>query len=134
MIRRHLLAAFAIALAGTTATVALAADGAVSVYTAHKAEIIERLIPEFEKATGLKAEIVKAGSGDIINRVKAEAANPQADVIWSIGGSLLEANQDLLEPYGQYFWRAVVIRLTCTNGAPICALPVTSAGARSTWR
>ncbi|MEZ5824321.1 MAG: extracellular solute-binding protein [Geminicoccaceae bacterium] len=99
MIGRNLVAAFAAVLAGTTATVALAADGAVSIYTAHKAEIIERLIPEFEKATGLKAEIVKAGSGDIINRVKAEAANPQADVIWSIGGSLLEANQDLLEPY-----------------------------------
>ena len=46
---------------------AMAQDGRVSVYTAHKAEIIERLIPEFEKATGLTADIVKAGSGDIIN-------------------------------------------------------------------
>ena len=78
---------------------ATAQDGRVSVYTAHKAEIIERLIPEFEKATGLTADIVKAGSGDIINRVRAESANPQADVIWSIGAELLEANGDLLEAY-----------------------------------
>lgn len=99
MIRRHFFAALVTAALAGTSSIALAQEGAVSIYTAHKAEIIERLIPEFEAATGLKAEIVKAGSGDIINRVKAEAANPQADVIWSIGGSLLEANQDLLEPY-----------------------------------
>jgi iron(III) transport system substrate-binding protein len=85
-------------LLGTTG-VAMAQQGRVSVYTAHKAEIVERLIPDFEKQTGIKADIVKAGSGDIINRVRAEAANPQADVIWSIGAELLEANSDLLEAY-----------------------------------
>jgi iron(III) transport system substrate-binding protein len=90
-------AAVAALLGGTIGTAA--AQGRVSVYTAHKAEIIERLIPEFEKATGLTADIVKAGSGDIINRVRAESANPQADVIWSIGAELLEANGDLLEAY-----------------------------------
>ncbi len=89
--------AVATLLLGTTG-MAIAQDR-VSVYTAHKAEIVERLIPEFEKQTGIKADIVKAGSGDIINRVRAEAANPQADVIWSIGAELLEANSDLLEPY-----------------------------------
>ena len=71
----------------------------VSIYTAHTANIVERLIPEFEKATGIKADVVKAGSGDIINRVRAESANPKADVIWSIGAELLEANTDLLEAY-----------------------------------
>jgi len=71
----------------------------VSIYTAHTANIVERLIPEFEKATGIKADVVKAGSGDIINRAKAESANPKCDVIWSIGAELLEANTDLLEAY-----------------------------------
>jgi iron(III) transport system substrate-binding protein len=78
---------------------ALAQQQTVSVYTAHRADIVEKLIPAFEKATGIKAEVVKAGSGDIVNRVRAERGNPQADVIWSIGGELLEANADLLEPY-----------------------------------
>ena len=83
-----------------TALVASAeAQQRVSVYTAHTANIVERLIPEFEKATGIKVDVVKAGSGDIINRVRAEAANPKCDVIWSIGAELLEANNDLLEPY-----------------------------------
>ena len=80
-------------------TVPAVAQQRVSIYTAHTANIVERLIPEFEKATGIKADVVKAGSGDIINRVRAEAANPKADVIWSIGAELLEANTDLLEAY-----------------------------------
>ena len=71
----------------------------VSVYTAHTANFVEQLIPDFEKATGIKADVVKAGSGDIINRARAEAANPKCDVIWSIGAELLEANTDLLEAY-----------------------------------
>jgi iron(III) transport system substrate-binding protein len=47
-----------------------AAQQRVSVYTAHTANIVDRLIPEFEKATGIKADVVKAGSGDIINRAR----------------------------------------------------------------
>jgi len=80
-------------------TVPAGAQQRVSIYTAHTANIVERLIPEFERATGIKADVVKAGSGDIINRARAEAANPKCDVIWSIGAELLEANTDLLEPY-----------------------------------
>jgi iron(III) transport system substrate-binding protein len=97
--KRTLVGVAAIALLAGWSGAATAQDGRVSVYTAHKAEIVERLIPEFEKASGLTVDIVKAGSGDIINRVRAESANPQADVIWSIGAELLEANGDLLEPY-----------------------------------
>lgn len=94
-------AAVTIAAAALLATAApvWAQQKTVSVYTAHRADIVDKLIPEFEKATGIKAEVVKAGSGDIINRVKAERNNPQADVIWSIGGELLEANKDLLQAY-----------------------------------
>jgi iron(III) transport system substrate-binding protein len=87
-----------VALVGALVAPAVAQQR-VSVYTAHTANIVERLIPEFEKATGIKADVVKAGSGDIINRVRAESANPKADVIWSIGAELLEANTDLLEAY-----------------------------------
>ncbi len=87
------------AVLGVCLAGAAAAQQRVSVYTAHTANIVERLIPDFEKATGIKADVVKAGSGDIINRVRAEAANPKCDVIWSIGAELLEANTELLEPY-----------------------------------
>ena len=94
---------FSAIVLGAALGAALAAPAAaqqrVSIYTAHTANIVEKLIPEFEKATGIKADVVKAGSGDIINRVRAESANPKADVIWSIGAELLEANTDLLQAY-----------------------------------
>ena len=101
---------------GVLLSVPAGAQQRVSVYTAHTANIVERLIPEFEKATGIKADVVKAGSGDIINRVKAEAANPKADVIWSIGAELLEANAQLLEPY-QPKEAAMIADAFRTNGA-----------------
>jgi iron(III) transport system substrate-binding protein len=98
MLRRISTIAFGAALGACLAVPALAQQR-VSIYTAHTANIVERLIPEFEKATGIKADVVKAGSGDIINRARAEAANPKCDVIWSIGAELLAANTELLEPY-----------------------------------
>lgn len=75
------------------------AGGKVILYSSHKQSIIDAMVPRFEKKTGIKAEVIKAGSGDIINRANAERANPQADVIWSIGGEQLEASSDLLANY-----------------------------------
>jgi iron(III) transport system substrate-binding protein len=91
----------ALALAATTAlSPALQAqEGSVVIYTAHKSSIVDRLLPVFESETGLDAEVVQLGSGDITRRVTAEAAAPAADVIWSISGSLLTELSDLLEPY-----------------------------------
>ncbi|HCM25904.1 MAG TPA: ABC transporter substrate-binding protein [Treponema sp.] len=73
-------------------------------YTAHEDSIINVLAPRFEKETGIKLEYVKLGSGDVIKRAKAEAANPQADVIWSIGGEQLEAENAILAPYTPKEW------------------------------
>ncbi|UJQ94294.1 extracellular solute-binding protein [Mariluticola halotolerans] len=78
---------------------AMAQEGSVVIYTAHKSSIVDTLLPIFEKETGLKADVVKLGSGDVAKRAQAEAANPAADVIWSISGSQLTELSDLLEPY-----------------------------------
>lgn len=76
----------------------------VLLYTAHNQEIIDAVVPRFEAATGIEAEVVKLGSSDVIARVKAEKANPQCDVIWSIGGEQLEDIPDLLESYTPKEW------------------------------
>jgi iron(III) transport system substrate-binding protein len=76
----------------------------VVLYSAHTQEIIDALVPRFEEATGIKAEVIKLGSGDVIARVKAEKENPQCDVIWSIAGEQLEANHELLESYEPAEW------------------------------
>lgn len=83
---------------------AFAAPNKVVVYTAHEDSILNALAPRFEQETGIKLEYVKMGSGDIIKRAKAEAANPQADVIWSIGGEQLEAENAILAPYTPKDW------------------------------
>src|SRR4051812_36302520 len=96
-----MIRAWAAAALVTAASVggALAQEKRGVVYTAHNTAIVDLLQPRFEKETGIKIDLVKAGSGDIIKRVKAESAAPKADVIWSIGAETLEDNKDLLTPY-----------------------------------
>lgn len=76
----------------------------VIAYTAHEDTIIAEMTARFEAETGMEIEFIKLGSSDVIRRVVAEANNPQADVIWSIGGEALEANADVLEPYQPTEW------------------------------
>ena len=76
----------------------------VVLYSAHTQEIIDAMVPRLEEETGIRAEVVKLGSADVVSRVRAEAGNPQGDVIWSIGGEQLEANSDLLASYRPESW------------------------------
>ncbi len=79
----------------------------LTVYTAHAQTDVDALLPLFEEATGIKAQFVKMGSGEIIQRVRAEQKNPICDVIWSIAGEQLEANKELLEAYRPQAWEAI---------------------------
>ncbi len=79
--------------------------GKVVAYTAHEDTIIAGMVRLWEEDyPDIELEVIKMGSGDVISRVKAESANPQADVIWSIGGEPLEQNSDLLEAYEPADW------------------------------
>ena len=96
--RTFLFAAIAVAVSAALPTIAGAQDKPMVIYTAHISAIVDKLIPIFEQETGLKAEVVKLGSGDVAKRAVAEAANPAADVIWSISGSALTEIADILDP------------------------------------
>jgi len=76
----------------------------VVVYSAHEDNIIAEMVPRCKAETGLDVQFVKLASADVIKRVVAEAANPQCDVIWSIGGEQLEANSAVLEKYVPKEW------------------------------
>jgi iron(III) transport system substrate-binding protein len=95
-----LLLALSISIAGAQAKKVVA-------YTAHEDAIIAEMVPRFKTETGYDLEFVKLGSGDVTKRVKAEAGNPQCDVIWSIGGEQLEADSDLLEKYVPKDWAKI---------------------------
>lgn len=75
------------------------ADGTVTVYTAVPQNFIDTLVPVFEANTGTTVEIIKAGSGELLNRLTAEAGNPMADVLWSVDGTVIDFNPALFEAY-----------------------------------
>lgn len=90
--------------AGLSAVIALMAstaiaDGVVNVYSAAPQNFIDEMVPAFEQATGTKVEVIKAGSGELLNRLKAESAEPVADVLWSVDGTVVDFNADLFEAY-----------------------------------
>lgn len=97
MTLRTCLATLLLATTALSAAPALAQQ--VVVYTAATSAVVDTLTARFQRETGIKVQVVKAGSGDIIRRVRAESTAPKADVIWSVGGEQLESNKDLLADY-----------------------------------
>lgn len=75
------------------------AEGTVVVYSAAPQQMMDELLPAFEKKTGTKVELVKAGSGELMNRIKAESGKPAADVIWSVDGTVIDFAANLFQPY-----------------------------------
>ncbi|MFN3825826.1 MAG: extracellular solute-binding protein [Pseudorhodobacter sp.] len=88
-----------VAVAMALGASAAVADGVVNVYTAAPQNFIDEMVPVFEAATGTKVEIIKAGSGELLNRITAESASPVADVLWSVDGSVVDFNASLFEAY-----------------------------------
>ncbi len=44
-------------------------------------------------------EVIAAGTGELCQRIVAEAANPQGDVLWGGGADTLAAYNDYFQPY-----------------------------------
>jgi iron(III) transport system substrate-binding protein len=84
---------------GAAVAAAQSSEGEVVVYTAAQSTIVQAIGPLFEQRTGIKARFVEAGTGEILKRARAEAANPLGDVLWALGAEGMAANADLLEPY-----------------------------------
>ena len=66
------------------------------VYCPHPLEFIDPIVAEFETRTGVKVEVIAAGTGELLKRIESEGENPLGDVMW--GGSL-----NTLTPYTGYF-------------------------------
>src|SRR5206468_3213771 len=71
-------------------------EGEVIVYAAAQSTIVQAIGPMFEQKTGIKIRFVEAGTGEILKRARAEAANPQGDVLWALGAEGMAASADLL--------------------------------------
>ncbi|HEX7371731.1 MAG TPA: extracellular solute-binding protein, partial [Thermodesulfobacteriota bacterium] len=71
----------------------------VTVYSSNMQALNDLAAAEFEKATKIKVNMVRAPSGVALKRMRAEKDNPQGDVFWGVSKVVLMANSDLLEPY-----------------------------------
>lgn len=82
---------------GRPAATSGAAD--LTVYAAQGAEITTPVLDAYQgKHPRLKIDVIRAGTGEMLARIRAEKENPLGDVLW--GGSLetFAANADLFAP------------------------------------
>jgi len=70
------------------------------IYSPNADDEVNKIIPAFEKATGIKVILQSMGSGDVLARISAEKENPQADINWgAISMGVLATTPDLWESY-----------------------------------
>src|ERR671915_1622997 len=95
------------ALALVAAAVVLAGCGAdgrtvLTVYSPHGKDMLEHYERAFEQANaGVDVQWVDMGSQEVLDRLRAEAANPQADLWFGAPSEAFEpaAKENLLGPY-----------------------------------
>ncbi len=69
------------------------------VYCPHPLTFIQPLVDEFEKESGVKVDVVAAGTGELLKRVESEKQNPLGDVFWGGSISTMKPKANLFEPY-----------------------------------
>lgn len=73
------------------------AEGEVNIYSARHYDTDERLYSDFTDATGIKVNLIEAGSSELMERLKAEGANSPADVVITTdAGRLYQLNKEEL--------------------------------------
>ena len=82
----------------------------LTVYSPHGKELLAHFEEQFEKANPtIDVQWVDMGSQEVLDRLRAEKANPQADVWFGAPAEIFDraASEDLLEPYTPT-WSAAV--------------------------
>ena len=74
-------------------------SGDLVIYCPHPLEFINPLVSEFESQTGVKVEVVAAGTGELLKRVESEVGNPLGDIFWGGSLSTMQPKMDLFESY-----------------------------------
>lgn len=71
----------------------------LTVYTARSESLNNAVIPNFEKETGIKINLVTAGTGELVKRVESEKNNPMGDILWAADETMLSSKKDLFMEY-----------------------------------
>ncbi|MDR2589246.1 MAG: hypothetical protein LBC67_07455, partial [Spirochaetales bacterium] len=64
-------------------------EAVVNLYSARHYESDNALYAEFQKASGIKVNVVSAGAPELIERIKREAEATEADVFITVDGGVL---------------------------------------------
>lgn len=73
--------------------------GEITVYSPAPAEPLNGGVEAFQKATGIKVNVVAAGTGELLKRIESESAAPLCDVVWGGGAESMQAYAEYFEPY-----------------------------------
>jgi iron(III) transport system substrate-binding protein len=104
-LKKNLIAATMLAGATTAmsflAAGAAQAQGALVMYCGVQEEWCRAMTTAFERETGIKVAMTRKSSGEIYAQVKAESANPRADIWWGGTGDphMQAAEEDLTVEY-----------------------------------
>ena len=99
--KRNLLAGLAVLAAILCATGTARAQGRLNMVCAPSADWCEAIVAAFQRDTGVRVNMVRKSSGEILAQVRAEAQNPKLD-LWfgaSTDTHFAAAEDNLLAPY-----------------------------------
>lgn len=77
----------------------VAVTGNLVIYCPHPLEFINPLVSEYETQSGVKVEVIAAGTGELLKRVESEQDNPLGDIFWGGSLSTMKPKMDLFENY-----------------------------------
>ena len=69
------------------------------IYTPNSEAMLNALIPKFEKDSGIKVELISAGTGEIFKRVESEVSKPYSDVVFGGSAAQFYVKKDLFQEY-----------------------------------
>jgi iron(III) transport system substrate-binding protein len=82
MMRNVLGTLIALALASGVAWAGAPLEQKVIVYSPHGQDMLTDMADQFKKETGIQMEFLVMGGGEIVDRLRAEKDNPQADIMY----------------------------------------------------
>ena len=74
-------------------------EGQLVVYASHPAQMVDHFLKMFGDKYGVRVSSVKAGTGELLNRIKAERSRPSADIMWGGFSDTGASSPDLFDVY-----------------------------------
>lgn len=102
--KRHVIAVLIVLLGAGVAGLAPQAQAqgeVLTLYMGNPEPVSKAITAAFEQATGIKTAFVRLSAGEVLNRLRAERARPQASIVYGIGLSTIQVlkSDGLLEAY-----------------------------------